>query len=130
MIILLLDSCFKINDIIYLRVLIKISLNLISFHQIPPKFWENENLRFWGNIDKWVFFFFFYSFHSFLLKLSNIRMTNLHLKFQTRKWSEYSKMIIFYLFPLHSFSSSQTSWKSIRFLKIFMRMLSKLCKLG
>ena len=129
MIILLLDSCFKINDIIYLRVLIKISLNLISFHQIPPKFWENENLRFWGNIDKWVIFFF-YSFHSFLLKLSNIRMTSLHLKFQTRKWSEYSKMIIFHLFPFHSFSSFQTSWKSIRFLKSLMRILSILCKLG
>ena len=49
MTILLLDSYFKINGWIYrdiLRVLVKNSLNLISFPLIPPNFEENENLRF------------------------------------------------------------------------------------
>ena len=47
--ILLLDPYFKINDWIYrgiLRVLVKKSLNLISFFPIPPNFGGNENLRF------------------------------------------------------------------------------------
>ena len=40
---------FKINGWIYmgiLRVLVKKSLNLISFPPIPPNFRGNENLRF------------------------------------------------------------------------------------
>ena len=47
--ILFLDPYFKINGWIYrviLGVLIKKSLNLISFPSIPPNFKENENLRF------------------------------------------------------------------------------------
>ena len=49
MTILLLDPYFKINSWIYrgiLGVLVKKSLNLISFPPIPPNFKENENLRF------------------------------------------------------------------------------------
>ena len=48
-IILLLDPYFKINGWIYsgiLGVLVKKSLNLISFPLIPPNFERNENLRF------------------------------------------------------------------------------------
>ena len=48
MTILLLDPYFKINGWIYtyiLGVLVKNSLNLISFSPIPPNFEENENLR-------------------------------------------------------------------------------------
>ena len=47
--ILLLDPYFKIKSWIYrgiLGVLVKKSLNLISFPLIRPNFWENENLRF------------------------------------------------------------------------------------
>ena len=46
---LLLDPYFKINGWIYrgiLGVLVKKSLNLISFPPIPPNFGGNENLRF------------------------------------------------------------------------------------
>ena len=49
MIILLLDSYFRINGWIYkgiLGILVKNSLNLISFPLISPNFRENENLRF------------------------------------------------------------------------------------
>ena len=49
MIILLLDLYFKIKGWIYkgiLGVLVKKSLNLISFPHIPPNFGGNENLRF------------------------------------------------------------------------------------
>ena len=49
--ILLLDPYFKIKGWIYrgiLGVLIKKSLNLISFLPIPRNFRGNENLRFWG----------------------------------------------------------------------------------
>ena len=49
MTILLLDPYFKIKNWIYkgiLGVLVKKSLNLISFPPIPPNFWGNENLRF------------------------------------------------------------------------------------
>ena len=49
MTILLLDPYFKINNWIYrgiLGVLVKKSLNLISFPPIPLNFGENENLRF------------------------------------------------------------------------------------
>ena len=49
MIILLLDSYFKINGWIYkgiLGVLVKNLLNLISFPPIPPNFGGNENLKF------------------------------------------------------------------------------------
>ena len=49
MIILLLDPYFKINGWIYkgiLGVLVKNSLNQISFIPIPPNFGGNENLRF------------------------------------------------------------------------------------
>ena len=49
MIILLLDPYFKINGWIYrgiLGVLVKKSLNLISFPLIPSNFRENKNLRF------------------------------------------------------------------------------------
>ena len=49
MTILLLDPYLKINGWIsrsILGVLIKISLNLISFPPFPPNFWGNENLRF------------------------------------------------------------------------------------
>ena len=49
MTILLLDSYFKINDWIYmgiLGILVKKSLNLISFPSIPLNFGGNENLRF------------------------------------------------------------------------------------
>ena len=56
--ILLLDPYFKINCWIYsgiLGVLVKNSLNLISFPPIALNFGENENLRFWGNKEKWVF---------------------------------------------------------------------------
>ena len=48
MIILLLDPYFKIKGWIYrgiLRVLVKKSLNLISFPLIPSNFRENKNLR-------------------------------------------------------------------------------------
>ena len=49
MTILLLDPYFKIKGCIYrgiLGVLVKKSLNLISFRPIPPNFEGNENLRF------------------------------------------------------------------------------------
>ena len=49
MTILLLDPYFKIKGWIYrdiLGVLVKESLNLISFPLIPPNFGKNENLRF------------------------------------------------------------------------------------
>ena len=49
MTILLLDSYFKIKSWIYkgiLGVLVKKSLNLISFPPIPPNFEGNKNLRF------------------------------------------------------------------------------------
>ena len=49
MTILLLDPYFKINGWIYrgiLGVLVKNSLNLISFSPIPSNFGGNENLRF------------------------------------------------------------------------------------
>ena len=49
MTILLLDPYFKIKGWIYrdiLGVLVKNSLNLISFLPIPPNFEGNENLRF------------------------------------------------------------------------------------
>ena len=49
MTILLLDPYFKINGWIYrgiFGVLVKNSLNIISFPLIPPNFRENENLRF------------------------------------------------------------------------------------
>ena len=49
MTILLLDPYFKIKNWIYrgiLRVLVKKSLNLISFPPIPPNFEGNENLNF------------------------------------------------------------------------------------
>ena len=49
MTILLLDPYFKIKGWIYkgiLRVLVKNSLNLISFPPIPPNFEGNKNLRF------------------------------------------------------------------------------------
>ena len=49
MTILLLDPYFKINGWIFmgiLEVLVKKSLNLISFPPIPPNFGGNENLRF------------------------------------------------------------------------------------
>ena len=49
MTILLLDQYFKIKGWIYkgiLGVLVKKSLNLISFPSIPPNFGRNENLRF------------------------------------------------------------------------------------
>ena len=49
MTILLLDPYFKIRVWIYkgiLGVLVKKSLNLISFPHIPPNFEGNENLRF------------------------------------------------------------------------------------
>ena len=49
MTILLLDPYFKINGWIYrsiLEILVKNSLNLISFSPITPNFVENENLRF------------------------------------------------------------------------------------
>ena len=42
---------FEIKGWIYrgiLEVLVKKSLNLISFPPIPPNFRGNENLRFWG----------------------------------------------------------------------------------
>ena len=48
-IILLLDPYFKINGWLYrdiLGVLVKKSLNQISFPPIPPNFGGNENLRF------------------------------------------------------------------------------------
>ena len=48
-IILLLDPYFKIKGLIYrgvLGVLVKKSLNIISFPPIPPNFGGNENLRF------------------------------------------------------------------------------------
>ena len=51
--ILLLDPYFKINNWIYrgiLGVLVKKSLNLISFPTIPPDFRGNENLRFSSRI--------------------------------------------------------------------------------
>ena len=54
MTILLLDSCLKIKGWIYrgiLGVLVKNSLNLISFPPIPPNFGGNENLRFLGKRD-------------------------------------------------------------------------------
>ena len=49
MTILLLDPYFKIKGQIYrniLGVLVKYSLNLISFPLIPHNFGKNENLRF------------------------------------------------------------------------------------
>ena len=49
MTILLLDPYFKINGWIYrgiLGVLVKNSLNLISFSPIPSNFGGNENLKF------------------------------------------------------------------------------------
>ena len=49
MTILLLDYYFKINGWIYmgiLGVLVKNSLNIISFSLIPPQFRGNENLKF------------------------------------------------------------------------------------
>ena len=49
MIILLLDPYFKINGWLYkgiLGVLVKKSLNPISFSLIPPNLGKNENLRF------------------------------------------------------------------------------------
>ena len=49
MTILQLDSYLKINDWIYmgiLGILVKKSLNLISFPSIPLNFGGNENLRF------------------------------------------------------------------------------------
>ena len=49
MTILLLDHYFKIKDWIYrgiLGVLVKNSLNLISFPHNPPNFGGNENLGF------------------------------------------------------------------------------------
>ena len=49
MTILLLDPYFKIKSWIYrgiLGVLVKKSLNLISFPPISPNFGRNENLRF------------------------------------------------------------------------------------
>ena len=48
-IILLLDPYFKIKGLIYrgvLGVLVKKSLNIISFPPISPNFGGNENLRF------------------------------------------------------------------------------------
>ena len=58
MTILLLDPYFKIKGWTYrgiLRVLVKKSLNLILFPLIPLNFEGNENLRFLGNREKWVF---------------------------------------------------------------------------
>ena len=58
MTILLLDPYFKIKCWIYrgiLGVLVKKSLNLISFPSILFNFRENENLRFSGNREEWVF---------------------------------------------------------------------------
>ena len=49
MIILLLDPYFKIKSWIYrdiLGILVKNSLNLISFPPIPSNFGKNENFRF------------------------------------------------------------------------------------
>ena len=49
---------FKIKGWIYrgiLGVLVKKSLNLISFPLILPNFGGNENLRFSGNREEWVF---------------------------------------------------------------------------
>ena len=47
--VLLLDPYFKIKSLIYrgiLGILVKKSLNLISFPHIPPNFERSENLRF------------------------------------------------------------------------------------
>ena len=58
MTILLLYPYFKINGWIYrgiLGVLVKKSLNIISFPPIPLNFGGNENLRFLGNREEWVF---------------------------------------------------------------------------
>ena len=55
MTILLLDPYFKINYWIYrsiLGVLVKKSLNLISFPPIPPNFGGNENLKFEVNREE------------------------------------------------------------------------------
>ena len=58
MTILLLDPYFKIRGWIYsgiLGVLVKKLLNLTPFPPIPPNFRGNENLRFSGNKEEWVF---------------------------------------------------------------------------
>ena len=58
MTILQLDPYFKINGWIYrgiLGVLVKKSLNLISFPPMPPNLGGNENLRFQENREEWMF---------------------------------------------------------------------------
>ena len=55
MIILLLDPYFKINGWLYkgiLGVLVKKSLNLISFSPMPSNLGGNENLRFQENREE------------------------------------------------------------------------------
>ena len=96
MTILLLDLYFKINGWIsraILRVLVKNSLNLISFSSIPPNFKRNENLRFWRNKKEWVFPFT----HS-IPSHSNFLLSP--LKFSIMKREEYNK--IFILISFHS----------------------------
>ena len=93
MIILLLDPYFKIKSWIYrgiLRVLVKKSLNLISFLSISEE-WKFEVLKM--SIPS-------YSFHSLPLKLPNKRMSFSFslLKLSNKEIKEYFKIILFILF--------------------------------
>ena len=93
MIILLLDPYFKIKSWIYrgiLRVLVKKSLNLISFLSILEE-WKFEVLKM--SIPS-------YSFHSLPLKLPNKRMSFSFslLKLSNKEIKEYFKIILFILF--------------------------------
>ena len=64
------------NKVVVFWELVKNSLNLTSFPPIPLNFGGNENLKFWGNREGWVF--------------PHNHYIPSYLNFQTRKLTFYS----------------------------------------
>ena len=115
MTILLLDPYFKIKGWKYrgiLEVLVKNSLNLISFPLILPNFRGNENLRFWWNREEWVFPLTHFIFS--------------HLKSQTREKKNILKLIFFHSFPFHYFLSYPFYFFPLKFPNKGMKEYSKI----
>ena len=84
-------------------VLVKKLLNLISFPLIPPNFMGNENLRFSGNREEWVF----PSTHSIPSHLNSQQGNELSIHSDKTAKQEGGKNILKIFFSFHSISYSQ-----------------------
>ena len=90
-------------DWIYMGYFGSFSKKFIKYNSNSSQFWENENLRFWGNREEWVFLLTHSILSHFEVLNKGMNFSFPPLKLQNKGREEYSKIILF--IPFHSIPS-------------------------